>query len=91
MTYSKIKQLTDSEKKLQILRNQLYGKQEVVVAPKQPTVKLSTPIQSLVNHPIKEEVTFLRQDLMKIMLLASVAIMVQIILYLSLNLKLLKF
>lgn len=100
MTYSRSQKTTDIERRLQILRNQLYGKEEVVLSEdRHVSIKSQTSSEfkftTTQNQPnqalIKTEVFFLKQDLLKILLLAGLAIGAQIFLYISLNIKLLKF
>lgn len=68
---------SELEKRLKILENQLYGKKLDVRSEK---LDLSSNIQ----HPTSSsDVTYLKQDLTKIAVLAGLAIGIQLILYFS--------
>ena len=85
----------DLEKRFKILRSQLYGRPE---QPK-PQVKSETsehtysvPTSSNTAKPsnLQSDIVYLRQDLVKILLLSSLAIGVQIILFFLLKNDVLK-
>ena len=93
MTYSRLKKTTAIEKKMQLLRGQLYGRQDV--KPQEATIQTPVPqfakYQTTTSVVNIQETSFLKQDLLKILFLAATAIGIQIMLYLSLNLNILKF
>lgn len=107
MGYSQSKKLTDAEKRLQMLKLQLYGK-EINYSEKikktdnlkdansstLPTSSLSADGIGFLNHSELIQSTdphYLRKDLIKIFILAFLAISTQLILYFSLNHGLIKF
>lgn len=90
MAVIKSLKLTPTEKRLQILREQLYGKNPVQ-SPHAPHAKIAGNTDSLKTEfvsPIKNyqtDISYLRADLLKILILASMAFAVQITLYISIN------
>lgn len=68
------KKQSDLEKRLKILHNQVYGKNQFTVNSSQFTAKDKVSANLA-------DVTYLRQDLLKILLLSALAIGAQIILY----------
>lgn len=89
MSYSQSKKSTNTEKKLQALKTQLYGKEHSNISMQSTTTnKFHLPSQDLpASQPTKQPTTimpnYLRQDLLKIALLAAIAISVQVIVYLK--------
>lgn len=81
MTYSRSRKLSDGEKKLQLLRSQLYGRNITSLNAKVPE-KTSSPTTSVSTS----EVNHLRGDLLKTTILASVIIGAQLLLYFNLKL-----
>ena len=93
MPYSRSKKLTSTEKRLQLLRTQLYGKEEgsSTVLPKPvnssafsfkiPT-KSGESTKMLTNT---SDTHYLRHDLLKILLLAILAVGIEAILYIGIN------
>lgn len=100
MAIQERKKETDLEKRLKVLNRQLYGRQEEAKAPTQETLSQkpsyslsenSLPLNSHKNLSAKEsEVLYLRQDLLKIFILSSLAIAAQFSLYLALTKQLVK-
>lgn len=94
MAYSESKRLTDTEKRLQALKTQLFGKERNQI--KVP-VNTKTNIQTAAQENIiaasyqHQDLTYLRNDLKKIALLAFLAITAQILLYMQFTLKTIKF
>lgn len=94
MAYSQSKKLTDTEKKLEALKIQLFGKEE-------NRIKTSTNIKiheagktqtSTAETTIKpQDLTYFRNDLLKILTLATLAISAELILYMLFTFKILKF
>lgn len=76
MSISRSQKLTDTEKKLQAIRAQLYGKEEQAIPIQSKTYKLTTAL----THSVSDT-SYLKKDLLKICLLAFLAISAQIILY----------
>lgn len=70
---------SDLEKRLKLLNMQLYGKQEKVASSKYQVVREETKKE--VSDTT--DIVFLKQDLSKIALLASLAIGAELILYFS--------
>lgn len=96
MAVIKSLKLTPTEKRLQILREQLYGKNPIknsYVKATQITdsVKTKTEFISLPVKNYQTDISDLRSDLLKILVLASIAFAVQITLYIGINGGLLKF
>ncbi|MFH0937113.1 MAG: hypothetical protein V1808_02385 [Candidatus Daviesbacteria bacterium] len=90
MAYQQTKKLSTAEKKLQALRTQLYGKGEVQIHQtptfhSQKDTSPSTPISHQSTSSSTLDVSFLRHDLLKILLLAALAIGAQLLIYLSLQ------
>lgn len=78
--------ISETDKRLQTLKTQLYGKGQTVqisATPKSPSLTTSAVITTSVHS--------LRHDLTKIAILATLAIGAQIILYITLNAGLVKF
>ncbi len=95
MAVIKSLKLTPTEKRLQILREQLYGKNPInnsYVKVTQITDSIKTKTEFVA--PFKNyqtDISYLRSDLLKILVLASIAFAVQITLYISVNNGILKF
>lgn len=94
MTYSRTKKLSDTEKKLQSIRAQLYGKEDIQLKARpsdlptyslntRPDIKTSTAKTTLNSSYNYAVVTPLKQDLIKIFVLAAFAIGIQLLLYLG--------
>ncbi|MDO8499021.1 MAG: hypothetical protein Q7S44_04520 [bacterium] len=88
MTYSRSKKLTEAEKRLQALRSQLYGKEKDSSSPTQVKATFTAPAaenktEAAVKPPA--EVNYLRSDLLKTTILASIIIGAQLVLYFSLQ------
>lgn len=84
MTYSRSKKVTDQERKLESLKVQLYGKDGGV------NIQFKTPLPESSQTTVAQitstgEDTYLKKDLTKIMLLGSLAIGVQFVLYFALQ------
>ncbi len=84
MAYSQLKKLTDTEKKLQALRKQLYGRPDVQRTSKeedQPSssFSFSTKSNSVSNNKAADS-SYLKRDLAKTLIFASFAIGAQVIL-----------
>lgn len=96
---SRSKILTDKEKKLQSLRQQLYGKEPTVQLPNHSESNSAFSFKStsepLTNQKVIEllstESNYLKKDLTKIFVLATIALLSQLAIYFSLNQELLKF
>lgn len=91
MAYSQSKKLTTAEKKLQILKAQLYGKNEVVTAKSSPSLFTNAVVDlSSKNHHLStsHEITFLKKDLIKTLIFATLAITIQITVYFVLQSRL---
>ncbi len=84
MAYSRSKKISDQEKKLESLKVQLYGK-DGSVSIQFKTQPAESP-QSIVTKTITtNEDIYLKKDLTKILILGSLAIGVQLILYFTLQ------
>ncbi|KKR80152.1 MAG: hypothetical protein UU73_C0001G0319 [Candidatus Daviesbacteria bacterium GW2011_GWA1_41_61] len=95
MSYSQSKKLTDTEKKLQSLRAQLYGKDKDLT-PTSPSKTnsfsfKSSPEEAAPGTKTTADTGYLRHDLLKILLLASLMIGAQVALYFSLKSNFIKF
>ncbi|OGE33986.1 hypothetical protein A3C59_05440 [Candidatus Daviesbacteria bacterium RIFCSPHIGHO2_02_FULL_36_13] len=77
MSIQQTKKQSDLEKRLRIVRQQMYGKDSYSLNSESPITKSSTPLKS--------DTAYLYQDLLKISILSSLAIGSQILL-LNLNL-----
>lgn len=96
MTYSRSKKLTDTEKKMQTLRTQLYGKESSPLSPasqNHPAFSFKSGSFTTVESLPKTlaPTSFLRNDLLKIAVLASSAISIQLFLYLAVVRGIVKF
>lgn len=98
MTYSRSKKVTDTERKLQAIKTQLYGKEEQskntlknTQMAKGAFYKFDKPLSA--TNIIQKDNTDnpLKRDLLKILFLSSAAIGIQVGLYLVLNLGIIKF
>ena len=101
MAIHQTKQQSDLEKRLKLLRQQVYGKQkwemgsekvENEVGNGNQNIPLQYPTSHL-PHPtssIRSDLTYLRHDLSKIAILASAAFAIQAILYYLLQNNILK-
>lgn len=67
------KKQSDIEKRLQLLRRQVYGKQEFRVQ--------KSEIRDKITTNSSDDLTYLNQDLLKILLFSSLAIGIQLILF----------
>lgn len=93
MSITQSKKLTDTEKKLQFLKTQLYGKEEQISTRSlQHSSEGSFHLNSAENPTISSrsslsglDTAYLKNDLLKICLLAALAISFQILLYISLQ------
>ena len=85
MAIHQTKHTTDLEKRLQLLRRQVYGKpayQSIGKSADQPTHRLiDMPIHRPANTQISSDLTYLHQDLLKILTFSSLAIGAQAILF----------
>ena len=84
MAYSKTHKLTDSERKLQMLRTQLYGKEPSHPVEKPIAVnQFSLPSRNTASEtaPKYTEVSFLKKDLLKIGILAAIIFTIQATLF----------
>ncbi|MBI3485976.1 hypothetical protein HY025_03450 [Candidatus Daviesbacteria bacterium] len=74
--------LSLQEKRLQTLRRQLYSKPIVKENKIYETVKDSTPIIQISTQPLNiAEISYLRVDLLKVLILSTLAIGTQLLLY----------
>lgn len=89
MAYSESKELTDTEKRLQSLKIQLFGKERhaTTVSHKSNIINSSSTTISYQHH----DLTYLKKDLQKILILATIAFSVQLILYLQFTFKIVRF
>lgn len=79
MAYSRSKKLTTTEKKLQTIKNQLYGKETNSTT---FNFKSAESMNTTSNSTsLKIETNYLKNELIKITLLAALAIGAQLILY----------
>lgn len=89
MAIQQTKRQSDLEKRLQLLRHQVYGKDSEELRKTQINQKVSgTPISSDVpsrSESFRSDISYLHQDLLKILTLSSLAIGAQIILLLLLK------
>ena len=86
MTYSRSKKTTDTEKKLQSIKAQLYGKDAVTSSPISTTYKFKSEGESKINNRIlanQPDTAYLKNDLIRIFVLATLAIGAQLALYFS--------
>lgn len=93
MAYSESKRLTDTEKRLQALKTQLFGKEgNQIKVPVGTKVNIQTAAQknTITSSYQHQELTYLRNDLRKIALLAFLAIGIQFLLYMQFTFKFLK-
>lgn len=93
MAVIKSLKLTPTEKRLQILREQLYGKNPIK-ASYTKVADITNSVKTEFMPPAKNyqtDVNFLRADLFRILILASIAFAVQITLFISINNGLLRF
>lgn len=88
MTYSQSKKLTDTEKRLQVLKTQLFGKESNQIKVQTAPANIQTNSPSASYQP--QDLSYLRKDLKKIALLAFVAIGAQLILYMQFTFKVLR-
>lgn len=97
MGYSQGKKLTTTEKKLQALKLQLYGKETVKTVPQTQTIPRVPEAGISLSSPVKSttislnDTHYLNQDLSKILLLACLSLGAQLLLYISLNRGLIHF
>lgn len=96
MAVIKSLKLTPTEKRLQDLKEQLYGKNPVKnsyvkVTQTLDLVKTKTEFTGLSANNYQTDVRILRADLLKIMVLALLAFTVQFALYISVNNGILRF
>lgn len=82
MSYAQSNKTTDLERKLQLIKTQLYGKGDF--DKKYPPKEQVTTISGA-------DTSYLRSDLYKTMFLASCILFVQILLFLLVNKNLIKF
>lgn len=83
MSYSRSKKDTDTEKKLQAIRTQLYGKDREISSGNTFKFKaVDFPKTLSPEKPLKEDTVYLRQDLLRTAILATFALTAQILLYL---------
>lgn len=95
---SRSKILTDKEKKLQVLRQQLYGKEPTDHVSNRSNSstfsfksQLERPANPQINGLLSSETNYLKKDLIKILCLATIAFLSQLAIYFSINRGLLKF
>lgn len=79
MAIQQTKRQSDLEKRLQLLRRQVVGGQESKVK------SLELRIKDKITTSYTSDFTYLRQDLMKILIFSSIAIGTQIILFILQN------
>ena len=93
MAVIKSLKLTPTEKRFKDLREQLYGKNPVKsFYPKATNMESSIKTEFIPQTKnYQTDISFLRADLFKILVLASIALAAQIILYISINNGFLKF
>lgn len=70
---------SDLEKKLKILESQLYGKR----LDQTSNIQSQHPSSSIQHLTSISDITYLRQDLTKILILSSLAVGIQLVLYFS--------
>ena len=80
MAITESKKQSDLERRLKLLRQQVYGKMERSESPKPQHIK--TSIQRPGENLVSSDITFLYQDLSKIGILATIAVGIQIVLFL---------
>lgn len=97
MAIQQSKKQSDLEKRLQLLRRQVYGKglenQHITTSTNQKLTEFKIPAHRLTNTPvykssgiqISSDLIYLHQDLLKILIFASLAIGTQIILFILLQ------
>lgn len=91
MSYSRSKKLTDSEKRLQALKSQLYGKERETTSntfrfDSSGIKENGTPSQSANTNT-----SYLRHDLIKTFILATFTLAAQLVIYFGLQRGLFKF
>ncbi len=79
MAYSRSKNLTTTEKKLQTIKNQLYGKESDSTTFSFKSVEKTDTTSN--STSLKIETNYLKNELIKITILAALAIGAQLILY----------
>jgi hypothetical protein len=84
MAYSQSKKLTDTEKKLQSLKIQLFGKEKNLVSQPMVTSQKTNIINQSATVSISthqhQDIAYLKKDLLKILTLAMIALFVQLML-----------
>lgn len=87
MAIQQSKKQSDLEKRLQLLRRQVYGRESVVSSKYHVAREEKTPENThTTNYPLlTTDITYLRQDLLKILTFSSLAIGTQIILFILLQ------
>ncbi|MCR4305740.1 MAG: hypothetical protein NUV73_01505 [Candidatus Daviesbacteria bacterium] len=96
MAIEQTKKQSDLEKRLQLLRRQVYGKnQKEVIEPKNSSTRLvyrhtDTPTHRNTDILTSSDLIYLHQDLLKIVTFASFAIGTQILLFFILKNNILK-
>jgi hypothetical protein len=96
MSYQQTKKLTAVEKKLQALKTQLYGKSSNTFVPGKQNITAdqvipAQPQQSTFSSTAALDTTYLKHDLLKIFLLASLALGVQVLLFILTRNGIIKF
>ncbi len=91
MSYSQSKKLTDTEKMIQAIKAQLYGKEGVSTASYKSSVTSNPKTTSAIHTPptsssqSPQTMVYLRQDLLKIAALAALAVGSEAALYFAFN------
>ncbi|MFA5932826.1 MAG: hypothetical protein WCV81_01010 [Microgenomates group bacterium] len=80
MAYSQAKELTDTEKRLQALKIQLFGKEKNIKVQNNKMTATNQSATLTLDHHQHQDLAYLRKDLLKIATLAIIALFVQLML-----------
>ncbi len=81
MAIIQTKKQSDLEKRLQLLRRQVYGREPESQYISKSVDQPKTPIHRTTDTPISSDLTYLHHDLLKILTFSSFAIGAQVILF----------
>lgn len=89
---SKMPKLSVDQKRLELLRQQLYGKEKPLAAPNKPTLKNNGSVSGISNQPpviLKKEplseTGYLKKDLTKILILSTLVLVIQFSLFFAVS------
>lgn len=94
MTINRIKKTSDLEKRMRILKSQIYGKnpgdQYISKSVNQKKHTSDIPTHRYTDTLISSDISYLYRDLFKILTFSSIAIGTQIVLYFALSKNLIR-